>query len=42
MVRNINPGPASSDPYQLMNIAGRLFFQAHEPTHGAELWKAIP
>jgi ELWxxDGT repeat protein len=37
-VRDINPGPASSSPNELVEANGRLFFVATDPEHGRELW----
>ena len=42
LVRDIQPGPASSSPSALAAISGVLYFNAFEPTHGDELWKAVP
>src|SRR3954464_137887 len=42
LVRDINPGTGDSTPYNLANLAGTLYFNAADPTHGAELWKAAP
>ncbi len=40
LVRDINPGNASSYPYGLVNVGGTLFFSATSPSLGAELWKS--
>jgi ELWxxDGT repeat protein len=37
-VKDANPGPAGSDPSQLVVIGNRVFFQANDPAHGTELW----
>lgn len=38
MVRDIVVGPGSSEPEQLTEVAGKLFFTANTPTNGRELW----
>jgi ELWxxDGT repeat protein len=40
MVKNINPGAASSNPGTLIDVGGTLFFRANDGTNGAELWKS--
>jgi ELWxxDGT repeat protein len=35
---DINPGPAGSDPADLVNVNGRLFFSADDGVNGRELW----
>ncbi|MDW8244775.1 MAG: hypothetical protein RMJ88_16325, partial [Thermogemmata sp.] len=40
IVANINPGPASSDPAQITDVNGTVFFVASHNTFGRELWKA--
>ncbi|MFP4440136.1 MAG: ELWxxDGT repeat protein [Chloroflexaceae bacterium] len=40
LVRDINPGPASSSAVLLMNGNGTLFFAADDGQHGTELWKS--
>jgi ELWxxDGT repeat protein len=47
MVRNINPGAASSDPLELVKFQDapgreRLFFSATNGVNGRELWKTEP
>jgi ELWxxDGT repeat protein len=42
LVRDVNPGDASSFPQSLANVGGTLFLQASNPSRGAELWKAGP
>ena len=39
-VLDVNPGPSSSDPVDMTNIAGTLFFGAGDGVHGVELWKS--
>lgn len=36
---DINPGPSSSNPTNLTNVGGALFFSAKDGTNGFELWK---
>jgi ELWxxDGT repeat protein/cysteine-rich repeat protein len=38
MVKDINPGPASSAPSSLVNVGGTLYFSALQPGLGRELW----
>jgi ELWxxDGT repeat protein len=40
LVRDINPGPASSSAVLLLNGNGTLFFAADDGQHGTELWKS--
>ncbi len=40
LVKDINPGPAWSAPYQLRNVDGTLFFTANDGAIGFELWKS--
>lgn len=37
-IRDIAPGPASSDPADLVQIAAWVFFSADDGEHGRELW----
>jgi large repetitive protein len=37
-VRDVAPGPTSSDPQGLVVAGGRLWFSALDPDHGRELW----
>ena len=39
-VIDINPGPASSDPSQFVDVNGTAFFTADDGVHGFELWKS--
>jgi ELWxxDGT repeat protein len=39
-VKDIRPGSAGSDPYDLTNVNGVLYFVANDGIHGAELWKS--
>lgn len=36
----IRPGSSGSEPRNLVNISGTLFFTANDGTHGVSLWKA--
>jgi ELWxxDGT repeat protein len=38
LVRDIRPGSASSNPNNLLNVGGTLFFSADDGTSGTELW----
>ena len=40
MVKDINPGSASSKLSYLTNVNGTLFFSADDGVHGRELWKS--
>ena len=40
MVEDINPGSSDSDPSDLTNVNGELYFAADDGTHGEELWKS--
>lgn len=40
MVRDIRTGSASSAPYDLTNVSGRLYFAADNGVNGRELWKS--
>src|SRR5207247_9023552 len=40
LVKDIRPGPDSSDPSNLTNANGTLFFTASDPASGRELWKS--
>ncbi|MEZ2229160.1 MAG: ELWxxDGT repeat protein, partial [Microcoleus sp.] len=39
-LKDINPGANSSNPQNLTNVNGTLYFRASEPTNGGELWKS--
>ena len=42
-MRNIRAGAASSDPAQLLDVGGTVFFSADDgAAHRNELWKALP
>lgn len=40
MVRDINPGNASSNPANFCNVNGTLFFSADNGPHGRQIWKS--
>ncbi len=40
MVKDINPGAASSNPGHLVNVGGTLYFHADDGVHGLELWRS--
>ncbi len=40
LVKDINPGPAWSAPFQLRTVDGTLFFAANDGAIGFELWKS--
>jgi ELWxxDGT repeat protein len=40
MVKDINPGSGNSNPQDLTNVAGTLFFAANDGSHGYELWRS--
>jgi ELWxxDGT repeat protein len=40
LVKDINPGSASSRPGGLTNVNGTLFFGAFDGVHGEELWRS--
>ena len=40
MIKDINPGPASSNPGQLANAGGTLYFLACDADHTEGLWKS--
>ena len=40
LVKDINPGGSSSQPHNLTNVNGTLFFGANDGTNGFELWKS--
>jgi ELWxxDGT repeat protein len=40
LVRDILPGPGSSEPVELAAAGDRVFFSAHDGEHGWELWES--
>jgi ELWxxDGT repeat protein len=40
LVKDVNPGAASSDLFDLTNVDGTLFFSAVDVAHGFELWRS--
>ena len=40
LVKDINPGENGSNPQNLTNVNGQLFFTADDGVHGSELWKS--
>src|SRR5439155_9961293 len=40
LVKDINPGPATSNAYHLVNGDKLLYFFADDGIHGSELWKS--
>ena len=40
MVKDIYPGKESSDPGNLTEVGGTLYFSADDGVHGMELWKS--
>ena len=40
LVKDINPGPASSSPREMASVVGLAFFAADDGVHGEELWKS--
>lgn len=40
LLLDINPGDSPSNPLNLTDVNGTLFFVANDGTHGAELWKS--
>jgi len=39
LVKDIRPGPLSSDPYELVATGGLVYFVADDGVHGRELWR---
>jgi ELWxxDGT repeat protein len=39
LVDDINPGPGWSNPQNLTQVGGTLFFAAYDDTNGYQLWK---
>jgi hypothetical protein len=42
LVRDINPGEASSFPRPLKDLNGSLYFSADDGVNGRELWRTTP
>jgi ELWxxDGT repeat protein len=40
LLKDIYPGPPSSDPDRLTRLGGLILFTASSPNHGRELWKS--
>ncbi len=40
MVKDINPGVASSNPANFCNVNGTLYFSANNGLHGRQIWKS--
>jgi ELWxxDGT repeat protein len=40
LVKDINPGEYSANPYRLTTLNGALFFAADDGSHGYELWRS--
>jgi ELWxxDGT repeat protein len=40
MVKDIRPGPLSSQVFSLTDVGGTLFFTADDGVHGSELWRS--
>jgi ELWxxDGT repeat protein len=40
LVKDIYPGPGSSEPSLFTNLARKVFFRATDARHGTELWKS--
>lgn len=40
LVKDIKPGAASAEPFDLTKVNGALFFTADDATHGSELWRS--
>lgn len=40
LAKDINPGPASSNPQNLASMIGRVLFSADDGTNGRELWRS--
>ena len=40
LVKDIRPGAADGNPFELTAVGSTLFFGADDGTHGYELWKS--
>jgi ELWxxDGT repeat protein len=40
LVKDIKPGAGDSNPWELTDVGGTLFFVADDGLHGNELWKS--
>ena len=40
LVKDTNPRPGNSSPFDLTEVNGMLFFRAVDSSHGSELWKS--
>jgi ELWxxDGT repeat protein len=40
LLKDINPGSASSDPFPFTVVGSAVFFSANDGAHGVELWKS--
>ena len=42
LIKDINLGPSSSNPFYLSSLGGRIYFQADDGVSGVELWSITP